>query len=185
MPVWVGVVATLIGLIPLVGVAACRAPRSWWWLAAAFGVSFLADLAGAAGYGMVASQTYPVLQAGLFALVLAPRRTAVGVIAGLAAVSAASLWWRRAHGLDLALHVAAFASTAVLAGRSLAGGWLRATLVAGFVALTAAWVGMAAAPGVLTWGTFQGVRLAMALGFVLAAWQATSQPGTTDGLRRT
>lgn len=169
MPRWLGYAAMATGLLPLVAVALRpRAPSAWWWLAGAFAVSFAADLAGLAGYGFVASQTYPLLQASLFALVLAPRALAGAVIAGLAAVSGASLALRGALGLDVALHLAAWGATVGLARWALQPGALRVTLVWGFALLAVAWVGFTLEPTFWAWGAMQAVRLATALGFCYA-----------------
>lgn len=172
-----------VGLVPLAAVAVHgrRLPSAWWWLGGAFGVSFLADLAGRFGYGNVASQTYPVLQAGLFAFVLAPRDVAKWTVAALAAISSTSLWLRGGMGLDVVLHIAAFGSTAFFAYRYLSGGTLRATLALGFGALVYAWGALTLWPTFLAWGVLHTVRLATAVGFALAAHEAT-QPRTTNGV---
>ena len=89
--------AHALGLVPILTMAGWgrRLPSAWWWLAVAFGVSFLADtvsvlIPGPRGVGhQLVSQTYPLLQAGLFALVLAPRPLAVAVI-GQAAIGVAN-----------------------------------------------------------------------------------------------
>lgn len=176
MPVWVGYAAMVTGLVPLAVVVwyrtAITTQSAYWWLAGAFGVSFLADLAGLFGGGYLASQTYPLLQAGLVALVIAPRPIAVLTIGALAFISAVSLAWRMAAGLDVLLHVAAWGSTAALASRNLTPGPLRATLVWGFALLSLAWVGFRLEPTFLAWGVMQGVRLAMALGFAWAVREA-------------
>lgn len=180
-----------VGLLPLLVVAgmghALPQRERWHLLAAAFTVSWIADTTGYIGYRLdaqdnrwftVASQTYPLLQGGLFALALSSVPVTVGVVAGLAAISGLSIAWRGAVGLDVALHVTAFAATAVLAWVCLrkqqGAGPLRWTLVLGFGALAVAWcasVWLNAIPDT-TWRVYGWIRVLTALGFTWAAWDA-------------
>lgn len=173
----VGYAAMGTGLVPLLALAALWArgrsrDAAWWWIAAAFGVSFVADVAGMAGYGRFVSQSYPLLQAGLVAFVLLPRPWAIATVGGLTAVSGASLAVRHGEGLDIVLHLAAWGGISLLAWTVLRDGMLRWTLAAGFLALAVAWTVFVAWPTFGAWGAVQGVRLAMAVGFVRAAWRA-------------
>lgn len=164
-----------VGLLPLAAVAVHgrRLASAWWWLAAAFAVSWVADLAGWLGQFPLASQTYPLLQGSLFALVLAPRSVALSVVGGLALASGLSLALRSGAGVDVALHVAAMLSTAALAWRNLTPSALRWTLAAGFVALAAAWCAVVLWPmSVAALDAYGWVRVAIAAGFSVAAWQA-------------
>lgn len=171
---WPAYLTATIGLFPLWTV--WRHPRplplAWWGLGLAFFVSFLSDVGGMFGYGDLASQTYPLLQGGLFALVLAGPWVSLGVIGGLGAISASSLMVREAKGLDVALHVAAFGSTAFLAWRSPFLPPLRNVLMVGFAALAVAWWIFAPNRNMVTWGLFHEVRAFMALGFVYAVREA-------------
>lgn len=174
MPEWVlWLPATLLGAVPLLAlvwlhVRGERRARLWWWLAAAFGVSFLADVASLAWGHPLISQTYPLLQSGLFVAALLPRAQAIPVIGVLAVASGASLALRAGQGLDTALHVLGWHAVAIAAWARVPDGWLRVTLAVGFAALAWAWVAFVAWPSFPTWGALQAVRLAMAVGFVYA-----------------
>lgn len=169
-----------LGLVPLgaVAVHGRRLSRAWWVFGIAFAVSFGADLAalliqrftpGPPGFGhQVVSQTYPLLQASLFALILAPQPLAIPIICTLAMASGISLGVRGGEGFDVLLHVVGWLSVSALAWWVLAKGALRHTLTVGFVALSGAWVWFALDPTFAAWGAVQAVRLAMAVGFVVA-----------------
>ena len=178
MPVWVGYAAMATGLLPALAVLgasarARRLPSAWWWLATAFGISFLADVAGLLRLGFLSSQVYPVLQAGIFLLVLLSRPAAVAAIGGLLVASGISLSWRGAAGLDLLLHLTAWGAVALAAWTVLAPGWLRWALVVAFGGGAAAWGWYVYAPGLEPWLAYQGTRLAGAVLFAIAAWQAS------------
>lgn len=166
-----------LGLIPL-AVVALRRPKgsAWWYLAGAFAVSFVADMAGRFGYGFIGSQTYPVLQVGIIALVIAPRPVAIGAIGLIALASAVSLGYRDAKGLDYLLHAVAWGSTALLAYRYLMPGALRTALLVGFGGGLVAWTGFVIDPGWFYWFALQTTRALAAGWFCVAAWQATVAP---------
>lgn len=173
MPPWVGYAAMGTGLVPLLALAwlhvrGARRGAMWWWLAVAFGVSFAADVAGAFGYGRLLSQTYPLLQAGIFTAVLVPRAWTTGIVGLFAVASAVSLVTRRGEGLDLLLHVVGWLTVSVVAWARVPDGWLRVTLAVGFACLAWAWCAFVGWPNFGTWGAMQAVRLAMAVGFVVA-----------------
>lgn len=178
----IGLAAALLGLIPVAAVLAGR-PRgsAWYWLAAAFAVSFGADMAGSSGHALVASQVYPVTQSAIFALVLAPARVAVPVIGGIVAVAAGSAAWRDAAGLDFALHAAAWGSVAVIAWRELTPGALRTALLVGFGGGLVAWAGFVLTPGWWWWLAYQGTRAIAAGWFVVAVWQVRQTTSTEAG----
>lgn len=169
-----GYLAAAIGAVPLLAVAALR-PRgsAWWWLAAAFGVSLVADIASLAWGHPLLSQVYPVTQAALFALVLAPVAVAVPVIGLTLAAAGASVAWREAAGLDFLLHAVAWGSTAALAWRYVLPGALRTALLVGFGGGVLAWAGFVLAPGWLWWALYQSTRALAAGWFVVAVWQST------------
>lgn len=174
MLVWLGAALTLLGLVPLLALAwlhvrGVKRGAAWWWLAGAFGVSFLADVASLLWGHPLISQAYPLLQAGLFAAVLVPRAWTTGIVGVFALASGVSLVTRRGEGLDLLLHLVAWFTVAVLAWARLPDGWLRVTLAVGFACLAWAWCAFVAWPGFPTWGAMQAVRVAMAVGFCYAA----------------
>lgn len=174
MPEWVGWLAQFLGLVPLAYLAWLHArgqwrSRLWWWLGAAFGVSFAADAASLAVGHPLISQAYPLLQSGLFVAVLLPRPHAVPIIGGLALASGLSLALRAGQGLDMVLHVIGWHAVAIAAWGRVPDGWLRVSLAVGFVSLAWAWVAFVAWPSFPTWGTMQAVRLVTAVGFCYSA----------------
>lgn len=179
----------LIGALPAawLGVLAATGRRlgsGWWWMAAAFGVSLVADL-GAEWLGHPAlSQVYPTAQAALFLLVLLPRGMAVRVIGLLVLISGLSLGMRQGRGLDVALHVAAWGAIALAADAVLLPSRLRESLVWGFALLTLAWVWFWAVPSFWAWYAIQAVRVGTVVWWGMAAWQAGSatQPRMTNGV---
>lgn len=169
-----GYASAMIGLVPLLWLAVLHARgrrrgAAWWWMAGAFGVSFVADAAALVWGHPVISQAYPLLQAGLFAAVLVPRAWTSGIVGVFALASAVSLATRRGEGLDVLLHVVGWGGVSGLAWSRLPDGTLRITLALGFLALAWAWCAFVAWPTFVAWGVLQGVRLAMACGFVYAA----------------
>lgn len=165
--------AAALGIVPFLAVALARPKGSaWWWLTAAFGVSFVADMASFVWPHPLASQVYPLLQGGLFALVLAPRPVAIGTIAAVALASAVSLGVRDAKGLDLLLHAVAWGSTGLLSYRYLMPGALRTALLVGFGGGLVAWTGFVLDPGWFWWFALQTTRSLAAGWFCVAAWQA-------------
>ncbi len=175
--VLLGVAALGIGAIPILWLAMLsargrRLSAAWWWMGAAFGVSFAADAVGAMGLALVSSQTYPVLQAALFCIAFVPRRGVEVAVAVLLGAAAVSLGIRNGQGWDVLLHVVAWTIVSGLAFVLLAKSWLRASLGYGFAALIVAWLAYTTWPGWWTWAGMQAVRLATALGWCVAARQA-------------
>ncbi len=171
--VWLAVLASTIGVVPLAHVVGMRGmgrpvDAASWWLALAFGVSFVADAVGLMGHGALVSQVYLVTQAALFAAVLIPSRPALEWAVWLLLFTASlSVVARQGEGLDVLLHVVAFASVSGVAW-TLAVGRLRLVLGVGFAGLALAWVLYAAWPGWATWGAYHVTRLALAVGFCWA-----------------
>ena len=173
-----GYAAAFVGLVPFLAVLARRPKGSaWWWLAAAFGVSFVADMGALALGHPLLSQVYPVAQSGIFALVLAPASVAVPVIGLALAAAGASVTWRDAAGLDFLLHAVAWGSTAVLAWRYVMPGALRTALLVGFGGGLVAWAGFVLEPGWFWWLAYQVTRALAAGWFAVAVWQATLDKG--------
>lgn len=172
IPLAVG--ATLLGLVPLAWMEGLRErgiarPAAWWWVAAALAVSFVADVAGAAGLTPYASQVYPVLQAALIALVLVERPAFVGYVALLLFTAALSIVWRGAGGYDVLLRFAAHGGVALIAWAVLPESLIRWVLALGFAGMLAAWLYFTVEPGWAGWGTLQTARLATTVGFCISA----------------
>jgi hypothetical protein len=161
--------ATVLGLVPLAWCAWRRERRpTYWWMAAAFGVSFLADVAGALGYARYAGQVYPVLQAALVAMTLLAGAPLYAYVAAVLFAASLSIAWRGAGGYDVILRLVAFGG---LAGFSLAvpNTRLRASLVVYFGLGALAWLGYVWIPGWTTYALMQGTR---AVGIGLWCWAA-------------
>ena len=140
-------------------------------MGAAFGVSFLADVAAKVVGPAFPSQVYPVLQAGLFALALLPRRAVSWVMVAVLAAASTSIMARGAEGLDILLRVVAWGSVAGI-------GWfakdaaLRASLLIAFGLGCLAWLAYVYAPGWWTWGFLQTCRAVGTGWFVVAVVRA-------------
>lgn len=168
--------AITVGLVPLARVAVHRATghavaRTTWLVASAFAVSFVADVTDLLGVPGVASQVYLVSQGALFALALA-RRAVVPFVAALAVAAGVSVAWRGGVGPDWLLHTVAFGGVAWFASRSRRAD---ARVVAiGCAWLAATWLYYVYAPGWPTWGAYQGIRLALAVGWCYVVARADS-----------
>lgn len=129
----------------------------WWWLAAAFGVSWIAD--GAALYHSdpwLPVAIYPVSQAGIIVALLAARREAQALIGLLMLAGFVTILWEGVTGPTLFLD-------AIAAGVVVSVVWsqpkpLRALLLYAFGVGLLAWVGYTLSPGWLSWGLYQAVR---------------------------
>lgn len=164
-------IAYALGLVPLAWLlllrsASVRRGTAWWWLAGAFGVSWLADTAAHWVNPWLVSAVYPVSQAALIAAVFASRVEAqrflsIMVLAGLAAVVVdatillRTVAWGGIVGLLWPFPKGPLRTALLLA---FAGGWL-------------AWVGYLLDPGWPSWGIYQGVRAGSVGVFCVAAWK--------------
>ncbi len=177
-------IAHYIALLPIAFVGALHIrhkPRdaAWWWIAAAFAVSWLADLV--AEFMPVSDRwavtlVYPVTQSALVGAVLLPRRSAMSLVAVLTAIALVAAICRGVTGPDVVLH--SFASFSV-AGIALAG-WelpvrLRAALLVYFGLGCVAWLIHAQWLVVPTWYNYQLTRLAGLVAFCWAAFHPSPQ----------
>lgn len=158
--------AHALGLLPLLWVASHFERRAeYWWLAVAFGVSFLADSAAHTLNPAVVSAVYPVLQAGLVGAVFLSRANASAFVALLVAAGWASL--QLGQSPDWLLHSVAWVGCAFLAYHR-APGRVKEALVLYFGLGWLAWLSYVLSPGWASWGTFQGIRALGILWFCLA-----------------
>lgn len=173
-------VAHHMALVPLVWLLVLHARGNardvaWWWLGAAYAVSWLADTAAHVVSPWLVSAVYPVTQAGIVGAVLLDRRRAslyasVLVLIGVAAVlSPHSL-----TGPDLILRSVAWGAVAYLALHRPELGRLSVALFASFGVTLVAWWGYAFLPGWATWSTYQTARLVGIALFCYAAARGTS-----------
>ena len=173
--------AMLIGVVPVVYLAA-REVRlgvalddGWWWVAGAFAVSFLADVLALllpTWLTALVSLGYPILQAGIIAAVLLPKSMARLFMVGLLLAGLAAVAIEGTATVDVLLRTVAWLGVCGLVWGRYAMGRLRTVLLYGFGLLWAVWCLHAAFLIVPTWGLYQGVRLAVALGFCWAAKEA-------------
>ena len=161
--------ATAIGLLPLAWLSFRHAlgkstPSALWWIAAAFGVSWLADTLASWANPAVISIVYPVSQAGVIGLVLLQRRDAQRFLALMVAVAVVSILWQGVTAPDVLLRSVAWGGVVGMAVHSTFGR-LRWALAVYFGLGLIAWVWYAALPGWPSWLGYQGTRLAGLLAF--------------------
>jgi hypothetical protein len=161
--------AAEMGLVPLAWLAWLRHKGrnpglAWWWLAAAFFVSWLADTAALWVDPDLVGNLYPLTQAALVGAVLLDRLEAVEFAYALAVVAFVAVLWRGPLGVDVLLRTVAWGAVAGMAWDRRALGRLRTCLLIAFGLDLVVWYGYALEPGWWSWGAYQGVR---ALGLVL------------------
>jgi len=134
----------------------------WWFVAAAFGVSWLADSAAHFVNPWLIAAVYPVSQVGIIAIAFAPPRHAYAFIGLLVVAAFVAVLWEGTTGPDLFLET-------IAAGVAVSVIWvtppspLRLTLLVAFGVGWIAGMGYALWPGWSSWYVYQGVR-AMSLG---------------------
>lgn len=171
------VVATLMGLVPLLFLVylhyqGTKRDAAYWWLAAALGVSFVADALTLATHN-ASRDAYPLLQSGLIGLILLDRPTAVLYCVGLVVASLLVPLFGLQHP-DYAFCAVAWLSIAWIAYRYKAlPELLRLSLLVIFGLGWLVWVGYVLWPGWVTWLGYQWIRAA---GTALFCWAAL-KPG--------
>lgn len=163
--------AHALGLVPLLWLVGLRArgkqrDAAFWWVAIAFGVSFLADTVAHWITPSVVGNVYTLLQASLIGLVLLDRGEAVA-FAGLLLAASLMVAGIDPGGRDLILSTAAWLGVAVIAYRIRSP--FRRSLLATFGGGWVAWCWYAADPGWASWLAYQGTR---AVGTGLFCWAA-------------
>lgn len=159
-----------MALLPLLWLALVR-PRSdgsFWWLAAAYAISWLADTAAHWVAPWVISLAYPVTQSVLVSAVLLERRDATRFAICLALIGVAAAFWQGVNGPDLLLRTVAWGSVAVVVYERQALDRLRLALLVSFGLGLLCWMGYAAWPGWTSFAIYQGVRLTGILLFCAA-----------------
>lgn len=162
-------VAHFLGLLPLVLVAAFRAPRAYWWLALAFGVSFLADTASHFISPFWVSRVYVVSQSALVAAVFLDRADALWTLAALVVLGLLGVFLQPS-GPEVFTHTCAWGVAALIA-YEMAPQPLRRSLLVYFGWGLVAWVAYVWVPGWTSWGAYQMTRLVGILLFGLACWK--------------
>jgi len=177
--------ALLLGLVPLAWLLSLwrggrRFPSLWWWVAAAYGVSFLADVLGFAWWrGLrwvdpwLVSGTYPVSQAGILGFVLLPYHAAGRFL--MALVLATILGGMFAVGVNtVPLRVVAWGTVVVLAWPRRDLGALRLALLVSFGLGLLGWLSYVGWPSFGAWAALQGTRV---VGTGCYCWGALKAPG--------
>lgn len=143
----------------------------WWWLAGAFGVSWLADLAALFSHApWLISTVYPVSQAAIVIAVLADREEALVYTWLLVLVGIVSVLAEGVTGPTLLLETVAAASVVSVVW-PLPLGKLRICLLVAFGGGLLAWIGYVIAPGWTSWLVYQSVRAVSLLLFCWASWK--------------
>lgn len=174
----VGELAHQMGLLPLLwlGVLQSRGQdrgAAWWWLAVAFGVSWLADSAAHWVNPDLVGNLYPLTQAAIVGAVLLDRDDASMLVIALCLVGAASIAWNGPEGREILLATTANGAVAGIAWQRRAIGRVRLSLLVSFGAVGVCWWFYAGWPTWDSYNLYQGVR---AIGLLLFCRAAVS-PG--------
>jgi len=178
-PALVFEVAHQMALVPLAWLVLLHArgqrrDPGWWWIAAAFGVSWLADTAAHFVDPWVISIAFPVSQTAIVgAVLLLHRRDKVILLLTLVAVGMVAVALQGVHGPDVLLSTVASGAAAGIAWQRREIGRLAVALIVAFGATAIAWLGYAIAPG---WPTYLVYHVARAVGIALFCWAAL-RPG--------
>jgi hypothetical protein len=173
--------AYALGLVPVLWLAGLRArgrkvDPAFWWLAGAFGVSFVADSIDrfvTADPRWLVSLAYPVSQAAFVGVVFLSRIEAAQFIVALMIVALADLLSFGVGPVPLLLPTVAWLGVSGLVVDRWALGTLRTALLVSFGLGTLTWWGYAAWPGMNSWLLYQIVRAAGIALFCVAASNPT------------
>ena len=162
--------AHLLGLVPLLWLVLSgrRHPAAWWWLAAAYGISFLADSAAHWLNPDIVGNLYPLSQAAIIGLVLLPRQDAAHFLGLLMVTSVVALGWQGPTGRDVLLRTVAWGGVVGMAWITTGPG--RSALLVSFGLGLLAWWCYAVDPGWATWSEYQALRV---VGTVMFCWAAS------------
>ncbi len=174
-PYLIGWVAASLGLLPLVGAASAHGrgvrDASRWWVASAFAVSFVADVASfflAPMDRWIVSIVFPVSQTAILGAVLLSRKGADFVLAALILAAIGAVFWHGVEGPDVLLPTVASASVVGIVVGRWDLGHLRTGLLIYFGLGLLAWYSYAMWPGWSSYAVYQAAR-ATGIGFVVRA----------------
>lgn len=146
---------------------------AWWWLAAAFLVSWMADSAAdllPMSQRWVPSMTYPVAQTAIMGAVLLQRTEAIALLGLIVPISVTSTMLGGAEGPEIVLRTFAWLSIVLVAWfRNDLPHRLRLCLIVYFGLGYATWLVHTEWLIVATWYSYHAVRLA---GLLLFCWAA-------------
>jgi hypothetical protein len=175
-------VAHYMALLPLVMLAGLFAggqtrDATWWWLASAFAVSWLADTAAHWVNPWAVGVVYPIAQAVIVAVVLTDRERAAELLGVLLAVGLSAVVLAGVDTPDIAVRSFAWLPLVWIAWRMRRlPARLRACLIVYFGLGWVAWLVHVRWLVVATWYPYQGMRLVGLLLFCWAAYAATPNP---------
>lgn len=175
MPLWVGEVAHVLGLIPLIYLVwrvwwrSAKPDAEWWLVALAYTVSWVADTVAHGMNPLIPAHSYVMLQSGLIVGAVLPKEAALHVVGVFCVVALGAVVWLGPTG-QIPLHTVTWLTVAGLAWR-----WRLAPDATRIVAALGmsfgigwlAWMAMQWSPTFLTWGAYQGTR---AMGTLLLCW---------------
>ena len=173
---WPFEAAHALGAVPLLylawlGFRYQRRDPAYWWVAAGYFASFLADTAAHwIGHPLVSS-TYPILQAGLIAAALLPAAELTLFVVVMAWAATTAVAWQGITGVDILLHTVCWLSLAGIAYRARSVPF-RDALLTSFGVGWLAWLLYSADPGWLSWAGFQLTRVAGTAAFCVAVAHA-------------
>jgi len=166
-------VAHQVGLLPVLWLAllAARGERrgaEWWWVAGAFGVSWLADtVTHVIGHPWLVTAIYPVTQAAMIGAVFQPREEVAFVTMVLLGVALVSLSIEGTTAPQLMLHVAAGIAIVGMTWHTTSP--MKPALHVAFGVNLLPWVLFALWPMWGTWSLYQAVRVVSLVLFCGAA----------------
>lgn len=165
-----------MGLVPLVWLVFLHSIRitrgaAWWFLAAAFGISWVADWVAHVAGPWPISPLYLVSQAALIGAVLLPRRDARWFLGLLLFSALAASLVLPLYQPDLFVHTVAWWGITLMVLERPALGRLRTALLVAFGGGWLCWLGYFLAPSGGSWALYQVCR-AVGIGlFCWAAWK--------------
>lgn len=170
---WMSWVAASFGAFPLVAWLFSRRDTAYGWLAFAYGVSLLADIAAsqlAPADRWLPMLVFLVTQASIMGAVFLTRTGDLIFAAVLVTIGLVAALWRKVEGPDVLLTTVAYLGICgIVWDRPL--GLLRDALLVSFGLGWLAWMAYVVGPGMDTWLVVQGVRLAGIFLFCVALTQ--------------
>jgi hypothetical protein len=174
-------IAYSLGLLPALWLAVRRVRAAeWWWLALAFGISWVADtVALASGHPWPGSALYPLAQTAVIAFVFLRSLEASAFVGILAVVTAGAILTQGWATSTLVVRTIAWGAIVSMVWRPRVGR-LREALLVYFGLGWAAWMIYSLSPGMrsdghvppLTWTSWSLYQVMRAMGIGLFCWAA-------------
>lgn len=145
---------------------------SFWWLASAFALSWVADVAALFTNAWLISATYPLSQAVLVSAVFLPRPQVMGFLLSLCAVGAYAIWIFGVDGPTIPFRFVAWGWLSYMV-MGFYGVPFRSAILVYFGLGLFAWAAYMFTPSYATWLGYQSTRLLGLLLFVRCTWRGT------------